>query len=48
MVADQGVVTTCFAACKLKARKLGNRTLIDAADVRRYFESLPTYRPKLD
>ena len=37
-----------LAAGKLHARKLGNRTLLDAADVRRYFETLPTYRPKLD
>ena len=37
-----------LAAGKLRARKLGNRTLLDAADVRRYFASLPAYRPKVD
>jgi excisionase family DNA binding protein len=33
-----------LAAGKLRARKLGNRTLIDAGDVRLYFETLPAYR----
>jgi excisionase family DNA binding protein len=37
-----------LAAGKLKARKLGNRTLISVESLQAYFASLPAYHPKLD
>ena len=37
-----------FAVKRQYTRTRGNRTLLDAADVRRYFASLPAYRPKVD
>ena len=35
-------VTRLIADGRLVARRAGNRTLVDAASVRTYFESLPT------